>query len=272
MRSYVRDCDAERLRHELGPRASEVAEMVPDVRRALPETGASRALEDPDQARFRLFDAVTSFLREASRTEPLVLDDLRRADDVPSQAPVLARGRGSGRLDLGEIELVDDAIENHSRLSDELRQPFYIHVSTAMRAMRALLVGDFSKADTLVREARCLGQELASSNVEGVFGLQMFALRRDQGRLGEVARHLELFGETHGFAPTWKPGLAILYSELGRKEQARSVFEELAMHDFDDVPLDSMWLASLALLAEARSRTKRRGLIEPKSYFSSLDQ
>jgi DNA-binding CsgD family transcriptional regulator/tetratricopeptide (TPR) repeat protein len=40
------------------------------------------ALESPEQARFRLFDSITTFLKNASRTQPLllVLDDLHWAD------------------------------------------------------------------------------------------------------------------------------------------------------------------------------------------------
>jgi DNA-binding CsgD family transcriptional regulator len=80
--------------------------------------------------------------------------------------------------------------------------------------------------------------------------MQMFAIRRAQGRLAEVAlvvRHL--VADTNGPA-IWRPGLAALYAELGELDDARGVFESLAPARFAAVARDSMWPACLAFLAE----------------------
>ena len=81
IRSYVRDRDPVRLRSEMGSGASDIAEIVSDVRERLPEVQAPPVLQ-PEQARFRLFDSITTFLKTASRTRPIVLmlDDLHWAD------------------------------------------------------------------------------------------------------------------------------------------------------------------------------------------------
>jgi tetratricopeptide (TPR) repeat protein len=81
IRSYIRDVDPDVLRDELGPGASDIARMLPEVRdlfRELPEPPSV----DPDTARFRLFDAVTALLKRAGQRRPLVviLDDLHAAD------------------------------------------------------------------------------------------------------------------------------------------------------------------------------------------------
>ena len=54
----------------------------------------------------------------------------------------------------------------------------------------------------------------------GVYGLQMFALRREQGRLGEVAPVLELVAPRQVDQPLWRPGLAALYSDLDMLDAA----------------------------------------------------
>ena len=81
IRSYVRDRDPQELSTEMGAGASDIAEIVSDVRERLPGLPAAPTL-DPEQARFRLFDSISAFLKTASQRQPmvLVLDDLHWAD------------------------------------------------------------------------------------------------------------------------------------------------------------------------------------------------
>ena len=67
--------------NELEPRAAVIAEIVPEVRDVMPDMRPAPEV-DPAQARFRLFDSVTSFLNEIATLRPvvLVLDDLHWAD------------------------------------------------------------------------------------------------------------------------------------------------------------------------------------------------
>ena len=81
IRSYVRDTEPEKLSTEMGAGAADIAEVVSDVKTQLPGLQPAPQLE-PEQARFRLFDSITAFLRSASEARPLVvvLDDLHWAD------------------------------------------------------------------------------------------------------------------------------------------------------------------------------------------------
>ena len=81
IRSYVRERDPEQLSSEMGSGAAAIAEVVSDVRERLPGLPSPPLLE-PDQARFRLFDSISAFLKTASQRQPLVLvlDDLHWAD------------------------------------------------------------------------------------------------------------------------------------------------------------------------------------------------
>ncbi len=73
IRSYVRDIDPEQLRSEMGAGAADIAEVVSDVREQLPGLDTPPQIE-PEQARFRLFDSITAFLKSAARRKPLVLN------------------------------------------------------------------------------------------------------------------------------------------------------------------------------------------------------
>ena len=72
MRSYVRDKEPEELRSEMGAGAADIAEVVSDVREQLGGLEPPPQLE-PEQARFRLFDSITAFLKTASQRQPIVL-------------------------------------------------------------------------------------------------------------------------------------------------------------------------------------------------------
>jgi predicted ATPase len=65
----------------MGSGAANIAEIVSDVREQLPGLQPTLQLE-PEQARFRLFDSIATFLKTASQRQPvvLVLDDLHWAD------------------------------------------------------------------------------------------------------------------------------------------------------------------------------------------------
>ena len=110
IRAYIHERDPKDLLSEMGSGASDIAQMVSEVRERLPGLPPPPELA-PEQARFRLFDAITTFLRNASKAQPLllVLDDLHWADK-PSLLLLqfLARElRGARLLVIGTYRDVD---------------------------------------------------------------------------------------------------------------------------------------------------------------------
>lgn len=100
IRAYSIDHDPDALAETMGHGAADIAQIVSEVRRRLPGLEPQPASVGDDQARFRLFDAVTTFLLNASRHESLVvvLDDLHYADRgslalLEFLAPQLGRAR-----------------------------------------------------------------------------------------------------------------------------------------------------------------------------------
>ncbi len=101
LRACARESERDRLRAEMGSAGPVIAELASDVRERLPDLPAAQRLDDPDAARFRLFDAVASYLVTASRTQPLVviLDDLHGADRATLQLlEFVARSMSGSRL------------------------------------------------------------------------------------------------------------------------------------------------------------------------------
>jgi class 3 adenylate cyclase len=81
IRAHVHEREPKALLSEMGPGAADIAEVVSEVRERLPGLPAPAQL-GAEEARFRLFDSITTFLRNASREQPIVLivDDLHWAD------------------------------------------------------------------------------------------------------------------------------------------------------------------------------------------------
>ncbi len=74
--------DPTKLRSWMGPGAADIAAVVPELREILPDLPEPPKLE-AEAARFRLFDSITTFLKNVSNEHPLVLvlDDLHWADE-----------------------------------------------------------------------------------------------------------------------------------------------------------------------------------------------
>jgi len=118
------------------------------------------------------------------------------------------------------------------------------------RTTRALLEGRFGEAEQLAQEALTMGQQMQGVDGEGIFGIHMFTSRREQGRLRELVPAIKSFVARQPAASTWRPGLALIYSDLGLEREARAEFEQLATHGFADLPQDARWIASITYLSE----------------------
>jgi eukaryotic-like serine/threonine-protein kinase len=82
LRAHLRDTDPGALRAQLGAGAASLAQLLPELRDHFGPLPEPPALEG-EGARFRLFEAVRSFLRGAAESRPLVVvfDDLHAADE-----------------------------------------------------------------------------------------------------------------------------------------------------------------------------------------------
>lgn len=151
-------------------------------------------------------------------------------------------------LELARMEECTTAIAHMRRLGQATRQPYFLQWETGMRAALALHRGELAEAEALIREAIRLGT-LSKSDAVDPLSLVIFDLRRTQGRLMEVAPFLTQIAASDPGA-VWRPGLALLRVELGEREAARPLFEDMATDDFAAIPRDGRWPTCLAFLTE----------------------
>ncbi len=140
-------------------------------------------------------------------------------------------------------------LERYERRIAELGQPFLDYVAASSRVTHALLQGRFAEAEDRIRRALQIGRRMPGMDAVGIYGVQMFTLRSEQGRLRELAPLVRYFVDSVPRTGIWRPGLALIYAEIGRLDDARIEFDALAAGDFAALQHDGMWAASLSYLA-----------------------
>jgi hypothetical protein len=152
-------------------------------------------------------------------------------------------------IEVGDIAEADQVLDAMTRTAEALRQPVYLYVTHLRRTMRLLLEGAFTEAEHLALQTPALGAQAQIETAGQVFGAQMFAVRMHQGRLAELEAPVQALVAQYPAVPGWRAVLAFLYSELDRREDARRELEQLAAHDFRDLPRDFARNVALTQLA-----------------------
>jgi tetratricopeptide (TPR) repeat protein len=153
-------------------------------------------------------------------------------------------------LERGDPDAVDAQMEAFAAGADRLRQTLFEWTGIIWRAMRALLAGELERADRLASEALAAGAPAEAVTASQYYAIQVLAIRRDQGRMGELEQAARQLVADNPGRPAWRAALANLLCEEGKLEEAREEFERLAAHDFEDVPKDLDWMIAMTLLSD----------------------
>ncbi len=154
-------------------------------------------------------------------------------------------------IQLGRLDEAGEVLKQHQMLSDRGRFLIFQFMGHVYEALLALAAGRFDEAEFAAESAHALGNSSETVYDAGVYGLQMFAIRREQGRLAEVLPLMQALSAQEAEQGVWRPGLTVLYAELGMLDEARRELELLAPFGFAAVPRDSVWPGCLTFLAEA---------------------
>ena len=176
-------------------------------------------------------------------------------------------------LEVDDLPGADADLQRVARAAAELRQPRALVYLPLEQARRALMEGRYQDAERLMGEGAQAAERVPGSNAVLIVGAQAFVMRWGQGRLVELEPILRQTAANLPAMPAWRCALAVLLCEAGRPDEARAELDRLATDDFAGIPRDSVWLVSLALLAEAcayledadRARTVSR-LLEPYAH------
>ena len=165
-----------------------------------------------------------------------------------------ARGRALSldvyvSTELGNRARANQAVEGLEELGTLRQRLHVLWLARMARAMMAILDGRFTTAEALAEEALSLGRQTHGTEVEGLYGMQMFTIRREQSRLSEVASVMKHFIEENPEESTWLPGFALIAADLGYRDAAQKRLSELARTGFA-MPLDARRSTSLSFISE----------------------
>jgi class 3 adenylate cyclase/tetratricopeptide (TPR) repeat protein len=112
--------------------------------------------------------------------------------------------------ELGDRARVNRSLAAVSELGEVRQQLTFQWVSRHGAAMLAILDGNFAAAENFAREGLRLGRLILGEQVEGVYGIQMFSIRREQGRLAEVAPVVKRLIDEKPDEKAWLPGFELI--------------------------------------------------------------
>ena len=137
-------------------------------------------------------------------------------------------------------------------LADRLRQPLYRHSALAWRGVWAGLAGRFEEAERLAHASVALAEHAGDPDAQAHFTAQLFAVRREQGRLHELLDPIARAGAGDGpVALHWRAMLALAHVDAGDVTTARAGVTDALSAGVSAIPQTMLWLSTLVALAEA---------------------
>ncbi len=155
-------------------------------------------------------------------------------------------------VEVGDIHGVVAAMAELDRINVRLRQPVHAMLTLGLQATLALMRGELREAERIILRS-LKARPPTETHIDDPVSMLIFALRREQGRLRELGTLVTSFVRLNPEAATWRPGLALMYLEVGDVAAARTVFDDLAANDFAALPQDGRWTTCLVYLSEVCS-------------------
>jgi DNA-binding CsgD family transcriptional regulator len=187
------------------------------------------------------FEEIYEMLAEAHAIGDALDDDEILAETLTWMVPA--------HVALCDHDAARAALDRLHAAARRLNQPFLHHVAEHYSSALALCDGDLVFAEAAAARSHEWSRLLTGRDASGVYGIQMFSIRREQGRLAELAPVIRVLaaGDRRG---AWRPGLVAVLAELGMDDEARREIEHIRDAGLPALR-QSLWLTSLTYLADA---------------------
>ncbi len=151
---------------------------------------------------------------------------------------------------LGDLEAARAEVAILREMAERTAQPFLSHVAEHYGSAIALGDGELAEAEQRAIRSNEWSRLLSGRDASGTFGIQMFGIRREQGRLAELAPAVRVLAGDPDRKGPWQPGLVAVLAELGMEAEARHELAKLAATGLEEFRA-SLWLGTLVYLTDA---------------------
>lgn len=119
-----------------------------------------------------------------------------------------------------------------------------------LRAALAHLDGDLDGSERIITDSLSYADTVAASRVMAVYGVQLLALRMDQGRLGELVDAIAGLCESQPAVGAWRAAHAFASAHAEQPDQAMASFDLAIADDAACLDRDQTFVAATVALAE----------------------
>jgi DNA-binding CsgD family transcriptional regulator/tetratricopeptide (TPR) repeat protein len=187
-------------------------------------------------------EEILEMLTEAGELGEELGDTEIRAEAMAWRAPTFVA--------LCDLESARREVVALRETAEQTAQPFMLHVAEHYGSALALCDGRLDDAERHAQRSHEWSRLLTGRDASGVYGIQMFSIRREQGRLAELAPVIRILAAEERRAGPWRPGLVAVLAELGMDTEARRELMRVAGEGLDGYR-ESLWLTSLTYLTDA---------------------
>ncbi|MDN4501320.1 AAA family ATPase [Alteromonadaceae bacterium BrNp21-10] len=151
---------------------------------------------------------------------------------------------------VGNIDRMLQHIDRQLQLGERIKQPYFNYYFLLWHSLLNFAQGNFSAAQQFADKALDHCRWLPGQDGDGIYGIQTFSIKRELGQLQGFAPIVEQFVKSTSKQAMWKPGLALIYADIGEVHKAQTLLDELLREEQINIPNDAMWLTSVAYLSE----------------------
>ncbi|MFM0140222.1 helix-turn-helix transcriptional regulator [Caballeronia grimmiae] len=151
---------------------------------------------------------------------------------------------------VGDIVGLRAALDADRRVSREMNSLYHQAVVLCFETLLSINEGAFDRAECEAQQALAIGERVAQQAAATAFGMQMFCIRREQGRLSEVLPAMQLMLRNSTTASLWRPGIALMYAELDMRAEAHAEFHALQLQGMTECPANADSLTRACFAAE----------------------
>ncbi len=215
----------------------------------------ARTAGDPAALAHTLFNAcwalwVPDMLQERSRlTDELV--ELAKALDDPRLSFLAASRQWDVGTESGDRARAEPALTAMRTLAASIPQPSFVWLWLLFESAGALIQGDLQASEQWAIQAFEVAAAAGEPDAALFLGGQMFTVRQQQGRSGELVEQMVQSAGDPRSLPASRAAAATALIDAGREAEAR----ELALaEDFQSLPWDQVWSGAVLWWAEVCSR------------------